>query len=154
VPDPMLAFPTSNALISDSLAPAVAISGAALMTMGLLNRLSHLGNRVRQLNQSLRETDDPYRLNNLNRQIAMVIARAGMVRNALILLYSAIGCMVLTAFGLALTALHVLPEAAHVPINTFLLGLFAVLLAVVVEMFEVTLALRALKLDIEAYQLL
>ena len=148
----MFVLPASNTLITESLAPAVAISGAALMTMGLLNRMSHLGTRVRQLNQALREVppSESARIENLRLQSSMVMQRACMVRNALLMLYSAIGCMVLTAFSLALTELHWVPGNISLPIWPFLLGLFSILLAVVQEMFEVLLALKALTLDSEA----
>jgi hypothetical protein len=141
----------ANTLIADSLAPAVAISGAALMTMGLLNRLAHLGTRVRQLNQTMREehNKDTPRLANVSQQVGMVLKRARMVRNALLFLYFAIGCMVFTAFGLALTALGVVPEWVQLPIWTFLLGLTGILIAVGQEITEVLLALKALKLDVE-----
>jgi Protein of unknown function (DUF2721) len=148
----MFVLPASNTLITESLAPAVAISGAALMTMGLLNRMSHLGTRVRQLNQTLREIppSESARVVNVRLQSVMVMQRACMVRNALLMLYAAIGCMVLTAFSLALTELHWVPVDIRLPIWTFLLGLFSILLAVVQEMFEVLLALKALTLDSEA----
>jgi hypothetical protein len=139
----------SNQLITQSLAPAVALSGFALMTMGLLNRLAHLGSRVRQLNQQVRDNHNPQRLPNIRQQIGMVLQRARMVRNALFMAYLGIGCMVLTAFFLALTALGFLPAMANLPIWVFLVGLFSFLSSVVQEMFEVRLALKALDLDAE-----
>jgi len=79
----------------------------------------------------------------------MVIKRVRMVRNALLMLYSAIGCMVLTSFSLAITELGWVPEQISLPIWIFLMGLFSILLAVIQEMFEVRLALKALNLDSE-----
>jgi hypothetical protein len=71
------------------------------------------------------------------------------VRNALFLAYLGIACMVVTAFFIAFSALHLVPEEAYLSIWSFLLGLLSFLLAVVQELFEVLLALKALRLDAE-----
>jgi hypothetical protein len=144
-----LDYPTSNALIVQSLSPAVAISGAGLLTLGLLNRLSHLGTRVRQLNKEYRDSDETAQTRiNINEQIQLVLDRARMVRNALVMLYVAIGSMVLTAFSLAMGELGLLPKGAA--IGFFLCGLGGIFIAVLQEVLEVTLALKALKKDIQA----
>jgi hypothetical protein len=141
-------------LIVQSLAPTVAITGAALISSSLLNRLSHLGTRVRQLNQTLREIapTESARVENVRLQAAMLMKRARMVRSALLCLYAAIGCMVLTAFSLALTELHWVPADISLPIWIFLFGLFSILMAVVQEMLEVLLALKALYLDMPFFE--
>jgi Protein of unknown function (DUF2721) len=144
----------TNTLITQSLAPAVAITGAALMSSGLLNRLSHLGTRVRQLNQTLREIPptESGRVENIRLQAIMLIKRARIVRSALLCLYACIGSMVLTAFSVALTELHWLPPTMGIAIWIFLFGLFSILMAVVLEMLEVLLALKALYLDMPFFE--
>jgi hypothetical protein len=137
----------ANTLITQALAPAVALSGFALITMGLLNRLSHLGSRVRQLNQQVRDNHEPHRLPVIRQQIAMVLDRAKRVRNALFMAYFGIACMVVTAFLLAATELGLVTGGGLWPIGSFLLGLLSFLLSVVIELTEVFLALKALKLD-------
>lgn len=140
-----------NAFITQSLSPALAISASGMLSLGMHNRLSVLGGRVRQLNRELAQTDDPARITNFKKQIGLFSQRAQLIRNALFLLYAAICLMVLTAFALAMTDLSVLHDDWPVPIVTFLSGLGLIFWAVILEAREVLLILKALDLDIAGF---
>lgn len=140
-----------NTFITQALSPALAISASGMLTLGMHNRLSVLGSRVRQLNRELALIDNPARLANFKQQIILFTERAALIRNALFLLYAAICLMVLTAFALAMQDLSVLNENWPVPVVTFLLGLAFIFWAVIIEAYEVLLILKALDLDIAGF---
>ncbi|MBY0405376.1 MAG: DUF2721 domain-containing protein [Cyanobacteria bacterium] len=133
--------------ITQSLSPALAISASGMLTLGMQNRLSTVGTRVRQLNREIILLNNPTRSQNLTDQIQLFLMRGVLIRNALFLMYSAICLMVFTAFALALSDLGIFNPAWKIPIWTFLMGLGMILVAVVIEAFEVLLILKALKLD-------
>jgi hypothetical protein len=140
-----------NEFITQALSPALAISASGMLTLGMHNRLSVLGGRVRQLNREILELSDPVRIANLQNQVVTFIQRAKLIRNSLFLLYAAICMMVLTAFGLAISDLDIM-HAQNIPIVTFLIGLGLIFVAVVMEALEVLLILRTLHLDVEGIQ--
>ncbi len=138
-------------IISDSLAPAVALSGMALLISGLNNRIATVGTRVRELNRELRvlkDKPDPQRTRNIQKQIPLFLERGYLIRNAMFLLFGALGMMVFTAVTIALSRLHYI-EWKVVPTWTFLGGLALMLLAVLIEAYETILNLRTLALDVD-----
>lgn len=137
----------ANNIISDSLSPAVAISGIGLLIFGLNNRISTVGTRVRELNRELRETSEPERIRNIHRQIPLFLQRAYIIRNAMFLLFGALGMMVFTAFTIAISKLNYV-NWEMVPAWTFLSGLILMLMAVIMEAYETILNLRTLALDV------
>ncbi len=139
-----------NTFITQSLSPALAISATGMLALGMHHRMTVLGSRIRELNKGIAAETDPARIANYRQQIGMFLKRGFLIRNALFLLYTALGLMVLTAVALALTELTVFQRDWFVPIVTFLLGLFLILAAVVIESFEVLLMLKALRMDISA----
>jgi hypothetical protein len=132
-------------LVSQSLAPAVAISASALLALGLINRVSTLGARIRQLNKEIRLSADPAEIARMQEQIRIVFSRAYFVRNALLCLFSAIALMVLTAFGLAFSQMGWLPN--WTPVVPFLAGLAFIFGSVLFELNEVLMNLHALHID-------
>lgn len=138
---------TADGVISDSLSPAVAISGILLFVFGLNNRIISVGSRIRSLNQELREGDSPMRLASVRQQIPLMMLRATLIRNAVFLLLGAVAMLILAAAAIALTRLGAL-KWEIVSIWSFVAGLFFILLAVSVEVFEVIINLRALNMDV------
>lgn len=138
-------------IISDSLAPAVALSGMALLITGLNNRIATVGTRVRELNRELRvlkDKPDPQRVRNISKQIPLFLERGYLIRNAMFLMFGALGMMVFTAVTIALSRLHYV-ELEIAPTWTFLGGLALMLLAVIIEAYETILNLRTLALDVD-----
>ncbi len=133
--------------ITQSLSPALAISASGMLSLGMHNRLSILGGRVRQLNREIITESGSHRVANLKEQVKLFIQRAVILRNSLFLLYAAICLMVLTAVSLAFKELGVL-WSELIPMATFLGGLSLIFSAVVLEAWEVLLILRTLELDV------
>lgn len=142
-----------NTFITQTLAPALAISATGMLTLGMQNRLSVLASRVRELNREIIAEVIPARTENLRQQVALFIQRGTLIRNALFLLYASIGLLIVTAFALALTDLDILQTEWRVPVITFLLGLGLILIAILIEVYEVLLMLKTLHLDVESVSL-
>lgn len=136
-----------STIITDSLSPAVAISGIGLLIFGLNNRIMFIGSRVRELNRELREAPPSARRNAIKRQIEMFMHRAHLVRNAIFLLFASLAMMVFTAVAIALVRLEVY-EWQFVPTLSFMIGLIFILIAAIIEAYETTVNLSTLKLDV------
>ena len=137
-----------NHIITESLAPAVAVTGIALLLNGMNGRFSMAATRVRELNKELRSASCKQRTDNIKQQIPLFMQRAFMIRNAMFLLFGSLGMMVFTAPAIALSKLHYL-DWEMVPVWSFLGGLVLMMLAVVIEAYETILNLRTLSLDVE-----
>jgi len=137
----------ANTIITDSLAPAVAISGIGLLIFGLNNRIMSTATRVRELNRELRQGSEPERISNIRQQIPLFVKRAYLIRNAIFILFGALGMMVFTALAIAMAKLHYV-EWPMVPVWTFLGGLVLMMLAVIIEAYETILNLKTLTLDV------
>ena len=82
------------------LAPAVMVSSSALLLLGFQNKFSNLANRFRALNHEerllqakpTRDRVEQGRLDNLTEQIRHLIARAKLVKNAILSAYAGIAC--------------------------------------------------------------
>lgn len=141
-------------IIQYTLAPAVMISSAALLLLGLQNKFSNLFNRFRMLNQERRlltqKKDKPMfeneRLENLRIQLERLAKRTSFVKNAIVLLDFAIGCFVLTSVCLFLSRYGRVP-AGYPAVALFLAGMFCLLAAVFFMMKETQLANRILQLE-------
>lgn len=145
---------SANAVIQDSLAPAVAISALGLLVLSLNNRITTVGSRVRDLTRELRslqsdgDADHTERIENIQRQIPLFIRRGYLIQNALFLLFGSLGMMVLTAFALAMHRMRYMSWDG-LPMLFFLSGLLLMLFAVLLEVLESVLNMRTLKLDVD-----
>jgi hypothetical protein len=135
--------------ISQSLSPAIAISGVGLLTLGLSNRIATLGLRIRQLNRELKQADSGSHRDNLRQQILLFMHRARAVRNSLFLLYTAIGLIVTTEVAIAMRELGMAAIHNSFPIFSFLLALVVIFIAVIFEAYETILNVHSLDLDVE-----
>lgn len=137
-----------NDIITESLGPAVAITGIALLLNGISARFSIASTRVRELNRELLNTTDQDRIANIQRQIPFFMERVYLIRNAMFILFGALGMLVFTAVSIALAKLHFV-HWEMVPVWSFLSGLLLMLIAVILEAYETTINLRTLDLDVD-----
>jgi Protein of unknown function (DUF2721) len=138
-----------NHFIQQSLSPAIAISGIGLLILSLSNRIGVIGARIRELRRDTgKHRQNAQHIENCNRQIDLFMLRARLIRNALFLLYTSVSLIVLSEFLLALSQIEQLVWLSNGPIYCFLLSLLLVLIACVMEMCEVTVNLKTLKLEI------
>ncbi len=141
-------------IIQYTLSPAVMISSAALLLLGLQNKFSNLFNRFRMLNQERRvlaqkkdrSAFENERFENLRIQLERLASRTSYVKNAIVLLDFTIGCFVLTSACLFLSRYGRVP-AGYPAIALFLAGMSCLLTAVFFMMKETQLAHRILQLE-------
>jgi hypothetical protein len=137
-----------NSVITESLAPAVGITGMALLINGLTTRFYNATGRIRELNKELRDTLDSARADNIRQQLPLFMIRVNAMRSAMFLLFGAIGMMIFTAVSLALCRLFYL-NWPFVPVWSFLAGLGLTLIALGIEAYETVLNLKTLSFDVE-----
>lgn len=138
----------ANHIITESLAPAVAVTGIALLLNGMNGRFSMAATRVRELNKELRNASGKHRTSNIKQQIPLFMRRAFMIRNSMFLLFGSLGMMVFTTASIALSRLRYL-DSDMVSVWSFLGGLVMMMLAVIIEAYETILNLRTLSLDVD-----
>jgi hypothetical protein len=138
----------ANNIITESLAPAVTITGLALLLNGVNARFTNAASRVRELNREMRTSTSPSRIANIRKQVPLFMRRIYMIRNAMFVLFGSLGLMVFSAVSIALFQLRFL-NWEMVPVWSFLGGLLFMLLAVIIETYETTLNLRTLDLDVD-----
>ncbi|MEB3245076.1 MAG: DUF2721 domain-containing protein [Vampirovibrionales bacterium] len=150
-------FPTTL-IIQQALSPAVAMSASALLALGMHNRLSSVINRLRSLNQEARlsyQETSPAKpasplpiTGSLRQQQHLLLTRGRLLRNGLLCTNAAVASLTGCAFAIALGVLGALPLGDHWAAGLFLLGLLLMAGSLVFETLEVSLLLKALKLDV------
>lgn len=138
----------ANTIITESLSPAVAISGIGLLFISLNTRISTLASRVRDLNKEFIKVENQQRRDNIRRQIPLFLKRAKIIRISMFTLLGALGLMVFSAVALALSKLGYV-HWVLVPAWSFLGGLMLMLVAVVMEAYETSLKMTTLEVDVE-----
>jgi hypothetical protein len=150
-----------SAFISAALAPVLGVSGSAILASQAQTKYSALVDRIRSLHSERRALAGEQVLNavhanrirSLERQVALLVRRARHLRDALFLLYVAIGFLIVTSVALA--AVQVLPGQAlwflWTPRVTFLAGLTCVFASIVHDLLEVRLAFRVVALELELF---
>ena len=144
-------------------APVVMISACGLLCLALYNRLAAMISRARAFHKEqfdamarLKTADEGHadqallehlrrRLAILDVQVAQILRRAGLVRNALILLLSTVLCMLGCSIALGLSLFS--PLFTRVALVCFLLGIGAMIGAIVLAMRELTRALDPVLLE-------
>jgi hypothetical protein len=144
-------------------APVVMISACGLLCLALYNRLAAMVSRARAFHKEqfdamarLKAADnghpDPAPIQHLRRrvelldvQVAQILRRAGLVRNALILLLSTVLCMLGCSIALGLSLLS--PVFTRLALACFLLGIGTMSGAIVLALRELTRALDPVLLE-------
>lgn len=130
-------------VIEAVLAPAVMITGVALLLITLNTRHGSLVNRIRLLHDEERELrrelikhgklDEPEnrRLKSVREQINLLLPRLAYLRNGMLCHFLAVILFVLTSFSIGLGYFSVSSGMVQTAINiTFIAGMFLVLLGV------------------------
>lgn len=144
---------TFDHVVSEALTPVFALSGIGVFANGLSIRLNTISGRARDMHQKIMKTVNITEREIYMAQSLLFIKRAKLVRQAIFLLYAAIGCMVLTAILTGFNQIFSgLPEGLLTAI-TFLGGLILVFFAVLVEAWELTLSMTTLETDLRLTKL-
>lgn len=151
----MIPLPDTSSFISAALAPAVALSGCAILASTSQTKHSSILDRLRALNAERREyqekplsPSDALRSESLERQIAVLFRRAHHTGKAILLLSLAMACIILSSISIALMqtipfkGFHAFPQWA------FVCGILLVLYALIEELLEVRLTFRVVRYEL------
>jgi hypothetical protein len=126
-------------LIQTMIAPAVMISCCGLLLLALIGKLGRIIDRIRILNTELRETKekkDSTRKISIERQIAMLVHRALLLKRSTSALFLAIFFFVLTSFGIGLYTFFE-QWGSHLALLFFIIGMVCLLLGVLYAYWEI-----------------
>ena len=149
---------TDASIIQQILAPVVVISACALLCLSTSARLTAILSRIRGFHQERIEAfqiepgkDEradrvrAMRLEGLEEQTHRLIRRAALIRNALLLLFFAIICMLISSLVLGLSTIvdGVQPAA----IVMFVVGVISMLIAMILSLAEIGAALKTVRYE-------
>jgi hypothetical protein len=141
-------------VITSAVAPIVMVSAAGLLSMGVQAKNLHLADRLRALMSEYRmltlETAHRQRRNQIVQQLALFQKRIRLSQRALECIYLAMVAFVATS--LLLAAAPWIGGAVTPPLTgaVFMIGVVLLLLALVLEFWEMHLGLRTVEIEIGA----
>lgn len=128
-----------------AIGPVILISGVGLLLLSMTNRFGRVIDRVRSLTQSLHGATDPDR-SRLLAQLAILSARAKIVRAAIALAASSVLLAALLIISLFLGALLELGIAAVI-VTLFILCMLSLIASLLLFISDINLSLKALWLE-------
>ncbi len=147
--------------IQDILAPAVMITGVALLLLTfnarhsvLVNRIRLLDDEKRQINRRLAssgglENHEEARLNSIGNQLNLLLPRLAYVRNGMLCHMIAVLFFVVTSLLIGLGHLPTLSQPTQTAISiTFTLGMFLVLIGVAFLALEIFVSYRVILVEV------
>lgn len=155
---------TINAIqaIQAMLAPALGISAVALIILGLSNRFSSLFNRIRLLNDERRRLSEELvakgelsytsnaRYISIIKQAEELLTRSLFVRNALLLMETAIAFFVLSSIAIGFNTFFSEDVVKVFPFLLFILGMLCVLGGVVYAALDIVHSYRVIRIEVKA----
>jgi hypothetical protein len=153
--------PIAQQTIQAILAPALMISACGLLLLGLNNRYAIVIGRIRMLNDEKRrkladpegidrEYVDALRFESVLQQIPSLMQRANYLRRALLFLWIGVFGYLLSSIMLGVGIFFGLSAAIYA-VWIFMIGLVSAAVGVVFALFDIALAYKVLKLEIEIY---
>lgn len=145
------------------IAPTVMLSVCSLVQSGVLARYIALGNRIRSLNQErlkLLHTPDPAdalgiaSLKTLDYQIPLLIRRHRLLQDTVLIIYMAIGILIVSMFAIALSVAVNSSQIARIALVLFLVSAGALLLGVCLTAQEVRISHQALCYEVRQITIL
>lgn len=146
--------------IQDILAPAVMITGVALLLLTFTARHSALVNRIRLLDDEKRQITrrlasgnpdktEEVRLKSIRNQLNLLLPRLAYVRNGMLCHLIAVLCFVLTSFLIGLGHLPTPTGPTQTAISiAFTLGMFLVLVGAAFLALEVFISYRVIVIEV------
>ena len=141
--------------IAELVTPAVMVSAAGLLLLGLHSKYSNIVTRIRSIidrRADFTEADasDPH-IENLTKQIGFLMRRAWCARNAIVCLYVSILFMIATSLCYAMVRFGIL-SGRRAPVVIFCLGIVSLFIGCVFALIEVHFAYRVIALEIERHK--
>ena len=147
--------------IQDILAPAVMITGVALLLLtfntrhsSLVNRIRLLDDEKRQINRTMtasgkEDASEAIRLRSISSQLKLLLPRLAYVRNGMLCHLVAVLFFVLTSFSIGLERLSPPAGLAQTAISvTFTLGMLHVLIGVMFLALEIFVSFRVIVVEV------
>ena len=143
--------------LQGALSPVIVISGIGLLLMSLSNRYGRVIDRVRALTHEWevpqQESPDADKVDNLQqrhrRQISILFQRAHVIRNSIIAALMSIFSVVLTVVFLFASTIFQWDLAIEALV-TFLVSLGSLVLSLTFFIQDISMSLKALKLEIDS----
>jgi hypothetical protein len=145
--------------VSSALAPAVVLSGCAVLISATETKYSDLITRLRTLNEERRalmlstglSTEQLSRRESLDRQLALIFRRARHLRDATVMLFVAVFLIIVTCFFIALQQDLGWPWL-QVATKAIFLGSIGMIFAGLIEQFmELRLSFRVVRYELELF---
>lgn len=144
-------------LIVQMVSPAVMISACGLMLLTLGNKYARVVDRIRSFAAEARGLHErtgqiapaeAQRMRTLDLQIPDLFRRGRLLRNAMLLFYSAVGLFVACSFAIAFVQFG---APIWVPVTLFCVGMAAVLAATAAAWRETLLSFRLINLEVPGH---
>ncbi len=147
----------ATAFVSSALAPAVVLSGCAVLISTSETKYSDLITRLRTLNEERRSlqisrpNEPSARLESLNRQLALIFRRARHMRDATVMLFVAVFLIIVTCFFIALQQDVGWPWLRVATKVTFLAAIGMIFVGIIEQFFELRLSFRVVRFELELF---
>lgn len=142
--------------------PAVMISAVGLLLLSTSNKNSSINSRLRTLNQERRlfikkfqegkelEFLETFRLQSIQKQIAFLLFRLKIVRNAIISYVAGLFLFILTSLLIGLASFIQSSALHHLMVITFIIGMISIAIGLIFALFENLHGYKVLVLEIKA----
>lgn len=141
-------------LITQSLAPGIALTSVIFYNTSLQNRFVYITGRIRELNREARGLrDDPTaaeRLASIRWQVDLMSRRSLVVRRTVLTVYGGFLCFISTILLLLLLAVVPAPALLHLPTIVFAAGFVMLVAAAAQSSVEMYLSHRTIVEDIRS----
>lgn len=141
--------------IAELVTPAVMVSSAGLLLLGLHSKYSNIVNRIRSIieerNGLQAESEDRDQIANLTQQIDFLMRRAWCARNAIVCLYVSILFMIGTSICYAMV-LAGFAVAGRIAVGVFIVGIVFLFIGCLFALIEVQHAYRVICLEIQRHK--
>ena len=146
-------------IIQLMLAPGLMISACGLLLLAMNNKYSLVVNRIRLLNEERRRFliknsgrdfsyEENIRLESISQQIAALLIRVKLVRNAVLAYTIAIAFFVLTSLFIGLQFASTKIELTELIITLFLIGMISVLIGIIYAGYETIKGYDIIRLEV------
>jgi hypothetical protein len=155
-----MAIEMTTRIIQLILAPVVMVSASAIVLSGLWSHYGAINDRLRAMARErlallkatagqAEGTFNAERLGEIDGQIPDLLRRHTLMRNAILLVYWASAIFIANMFVIAWAAVSTADWLAAVTLLTFLAGLGALLLGILLTTFEVHISHRAVQYEVK-----
>ncbi len=134
-------------ILQVAVGPVILISGVGLLLLTMTNQLGRVINRTREFSRALR-TLPAEDADGVRAQLAILLVRARVVRASIAL--ASVSALLAACLIIALFLSAILDVTSAVPVAIlFLACLGALIVSLLLFIYDVNLSLRALRLDVE-----